>query len=268
MITSSANQTIKAIRKLADRKERQQSGTFFIEGLRIVGEAVQKNWDVDTLVVAPELLTSLFGQQLVGETSASGTPVLEVSADVFKSLSNKDGPQGIAAVVGQRWGKLEDVHVKPGDTWIALDSIQDPGNLGTILRTSDSAGCQGLILLDQATDPYDPATVRASMGSLFSQPLIKTSLAAFASWKRNQEVFVAGTSDKARQDYHSYQYPAGLVLLMGSERLGLQEPHFALCDTVVSIPMRGEADSLNLAVATALVVYEILNQRRDRASIR
>jgi len=264
MITSTANPIIKFIRKLADRKERQQTGMFFVEGLRIVGEAVKKGWEVETLVVSPELLTSLFGQQLVADVTAQRGRVEEVSADVFRSLSLKDGPQGISAVVRQRWSNLDDVHIKSGDTWIALDSIQDPGNLGTILRTSDSAGCRGVILLDQSTDPFDPGTVRASMGAVFSQPLIKTSLPAFANWKRREGVSVIGTSDKAKLDYHRFEYPDGLVVLMGSERQGLQEQHLALCSGVVSIPMQGESDSLNLAVATALVVYEILNKRRDR----
>lgn len=268
MITSSANPTIKSMRKLVERKERQLTGSFFVEGLRIVGEAIQKKWEIENLIFAPELLTSLFGQQLVTDAAASGAPVLEVSEDVFRTLSSKDGPQGIAAVVHQRWSKLDDVHVFPGDTWIALDSIQDTGNLGTILRTSDSAGCKGLILLDQSTDPYDPAAVRASMGAIFSQPLIKTSLAAFSAWKKLESVPVVGTSDKAQQDYHNFTYPGGLVLLMGSERQGLQEAHYAVCDEVVSIPMRGESDSLNLAVATALVVYEIYNQRRDWAKMK
>ncbi len=265
MITSTANPTIKFIRKLADRKERQQSGLFFVEGLRIVGEAVQKGWKIETLVVAPELLISLFGQQLVADVATRQGRIEEVSADVFRSLSLKDGPQGIAAVIHQRWGNLDEVHLNSGDTWIALDSVQDPGNLGTILRTSDSAGCRGVILLDQSTDPFDPGTVRASMGAVFSQPLIKTSLPAFASWKKRENAAVIGTSDKGKQDYHRFDYPDRLVVLMGSERQGLQEQHLALCSEVVSIPMQGESDSLNLAVATALVVYEIVNQRRDRA---
>ncbi|MRR29170.1 RNA methyltransferase, partial [bacterium] len=255
---------IKFIRKLADRKERQQSGLFFVEGLRIVGEAVQKNWEIETLVVAPELLISLFGQQLVADVATRQVRVEEVSADVFRSLSLKDGPQGIAAVIHQRWTSLDDVHLNPGDTWIALDSVQDPGNLGTILRTSDSAGCRGVILLDQSTDPFDPGTVRASMGAVFSQPMIKTSLPAFASWKKRESAAVIGTSDKGKQDYHRFNYPDKLVVLMGSERQGLQEQHLALCSEVVSIPMQGASDSLNLSVATALVVYEVVNQRRDR----
>lgn len=265
MITSTSNPAIKSIRKLADRKDRRQTGLFFVEGLRNVGEAVQQGWDLETLVVSPELLVSLFGQQLVDQAVSAGSTVLEVSADVFAYLSAKEGPQGIAAVGRQRWTQLVDVQLAPGDTWIALDSIQDPGNLGTILRTCDATGCRGVILLDQSTDPYDPGAIRASMGAIFNTPVVKTTYTDFARWKRDQLVPVIGTSDKAPLDYHAYKYPPAHVVLMGSERQGLQEHHTAICDAVVSIPMAGTSDSLNLAAATAVVLYEIYNQRRDKA---
>jgi TrmH family RNA methyltransferase len=124
-------------------------------------------------------------------------------------------------------------------------------------------GGQGVILLDQSTDPYDPTAVRGSMGALFTQSLVRATLAEFADWKREKSVPVIGTSDKARMDYHFYRYPDKLVLLMGSERQGLGEPQLALCDEVVSIPMLGKSDSLNLAIATSVVLYEILNQKRE-----
>lgn len=265
MITSTSNQTIKSIRKLTDRKERRQTGLFFVEGLRNVGEAVQKGWNLDTLIVSPELLVSLFGKQLIDQAAAAGCTITEVSEGVFRHLSSKEGPQGIAAVGRQQWTELDRIQLLPGDTWIALDSVQDPGNLGTILRTSDAAGCKGVILLDQSTDPYDPGAIRASMGAIFSQPVVKTNYTDFTRWKRYLQVPVIGTSDKASQDFHRFEYPPAVVVLMGSEKMGLQDHHVAICDALVSIPMQGSSDSLNLAVATALVVYEIFNQRRDNA---
>jgi TrmH family RNA methyltransferase len=266
-ITSSANEHIKALRKLHDRKARQESGLFLIEGLRIVAEAVEAGAPLDTLVVSFELLKSDFGQKLIAEIATRGVPLLEVSADVFKRFSVKEGPQGIAAVVRQQWTSLESIRVQAGTaessgTWVALDSVADPGNLGTIMRTHDAIGGKGVILLDQSTDPYDPSAVRGSMGALFTQALVRASLAEFADWKQQYGTAVVGTSDKAQVDYHAFRYPAALVLLMGSERQGLQPAHLALCDEVVSIPMTGKSDSLNLAVATAVVLYEIYNQRR------
>jgi TrmH family RNA methyltransferase len=264
MITSPANERIKWLRKLHERKARQESGLFYIEGLRIVTEAIQQGAVIETLVVAYELLRSEFGQQLVAEQRSAGRPVLEVSGEVFQRIALKDGPQGLAAVVRQQWVELADVQVGAGHNWVALDAVADPGNLGTILRTHDAVGGRGVILLDQSTDPYDPSAARASMGALFTQRLVKASFAEFAAWKRQTGAALVGTSGAAEHDYHEYRYPDGLVVLMGSERQGLQPHHLALCDGVVSIPMRGESDSLNLAVATAVVLYEILNQRRDK----
>ncbi len=268
MITSPSNPTIKQIRKLRDRKERHQSGLFFVEGLRIVGEALASNWHIEILIYSPSLLNSLFGLELIEKFQSNGGKVLPVSEEVFFSLSSKEGPQGIAAVIHQHWAELEDITPKQGEIWVALDSVADPGNLGTILRTNDAAGVQGVILLDQCTDPYDPASIRASMGAIFNQVLIKATFQEFAFWKRMYSIPVIGTSDKAHQDYHFYDYPNQMVLLMGSERHGLQEKHFAICDEIVAIPMQGKSDSLNLAVAAALCVYEIFNQRRKIAGKR
>jgi TrmH family RNA methyltransferase len=163
--------------------------------------------------------------------------------------------------------KLDELDPDPGDLMIALDSVADPGNLGTIMRTLDGVGGKGLILLDQSTDPYDPAAMRASMGTLFSLHFVKTDLEQFSTWKHEKEIKVVGTSDKARVDYYGYPYPDPMVLLMGSERQGLTDSHYAICDEVVAIPMAGSADSLNLAVATALVMYEIFNHRRKMKEV-
>ena len=266
MITSHANEQVRRLRRLQERKERAASGLFYLEGLRIVGEAIETGAAVEELVTAPDLLRSEYGQKLVTAHRAAGGQVLEVSAEVFERLASKDGPQGIAAVVRQRWERLEDVALKPGRPWVALDSVADPGNLGTILRTNDGAGGEGVILLDQSTDPYDPGAVRASMGAVFAQKLVRASFAEFAAWKRERGAWLVGTSGAAAQDFHAARYPESLVALMGSERQGLGPEALALCDLVVSIPMLGKSDSLNLAAATAVILYELLNQRREKRS--
>ncbi|NPV85975.1 MAG: RNA methyltransferase [Anaerolineae bacterium] len=263
-VTSLSNDRVKNIRKLRERKERQATGLFFVEGLRIVGEAVQQGAHVELLIVAPDLLRSDFGHQLVAEQCRLGVEVLEVSKPVFESLALKEGPQGIAAVVRQRWKMLNSLSLGEGDLWVALDSIQDPGNLGTVMRTLDSVGGKGIILLDNTTDPYDPTALRASMGAVFSLDLVRSSFDDFASWKTKNHLTLVGTSGSAHMDYHYFGYPPCLILLMGSERQGLQTHHLRLCDAVVRIPMVGRSDSLNLAVSTAVVLYEIFNQRRER----
>jgi TrmH family RNA methyltransferase len=262
ILTSTSNPQIKAIRKLRERKERQQTGLYFIEGLRIVTEAVQQAAPIQTLIVAPELLTSSLARDLLAEAAQHGTPILEVSEAVFASLSQKEGPQGLAAVLRQQYQPLNNIHPLPGQSWVILDSVQDPGNLGTILRTHDAVGGTGVILLDQSTDAYDPTAMRASMGALFSQCLARASLNEFQDWLQTQHLPVIGTSDKASINYHGFAYPDPLLLLMGSERQGLQPEALRLCQAVVRIPMQGRSDSLNLAVATALVLYEAYHQRR------
>jgi RNA methyltransferase, TrmH family len=263
--TSPSNPKIKWIRKLRDRKERESSGLFYIEGLRIVAEAVQLQASFEFLIVAPELLTSPFGRNLLQERFIAAIPVLEVSTETFKNFALKDGPQGIAAVLRQSWLPLDRVELKTGQSWVALDAVQDPGNLGTILRTHDSVGGLGVILLDHATDPYDPTSVRASMGALFSQKLVKTDFNTFSRWKKEHCYSLIGTSGAAKHDYHTFIYPDPCILLMGSEREGLKDHHLQLCDNIIKIPLVGRSDSLNLAIATAVVLYEVYNQKRDRS---
>jgi TrmH family RNA methyltransferase len=264
MITSSANLRIKQIRKLRDHKERLQTGMFYAEGLRIVIEAFAQEAAVQTLLYSPELLTSEVGKKLIEDQRGGGVETLEVSADVFKTLALKEDPQGIAAVVGQSWTGLGQIRLKKDRVWVALDSIADPGNLGTILRTNDAVGGEGVILLENSTDPYDPTCIRASMGAIFSQTLVRTRFEDFAAWKRASNWALIGTSGAADLDYHHISYPRELVLFMGSERKGLPEEALALCDQIVRIPMAGQSDSLNLAVATGIMLYEIYNLQRDQ----
>jgi TrmH family RNA methyltransferase len=262
MITSHSNQAIKTIRSLKDKKTRSASGLFLIEGLRIVGAALDRGVRVQTLIYSPELLVSDFGKTLIFEQLNKGMDLLEVSEDVFKSISNKEGPQGLAAVVRQEWTDLSALNLKRGDLWVALDSVADPGNLGTILRTLDAVGGKGVILLDNSTDPYDSTAIRASMGALFSCQFVKTSFEEFSTWVIQERIHVIGTSDKGAVDYQEIKYPNPLILLMGSERQGLSQPAMDLCEAMVKVPMVGSSDSLNLAVATGVVLYEIFNQKR------
>jgi TrmH family RNA methyltransferase len=189
--------------------------------------------------------------------------MVEVTADVFQSLAAKEHAQGLGIVVRQRWLDLAHIRPGPGQCWVALDTVQYPGNLGTILRTCDAVGGAGVILLGNTTDPYDPAGVRASMGAIFSQHLARASFAEFAAWCRSHDLLVVGTSPAATLDYQGVGYQPPLVLLMGSEPRGLSREQQALCDVVVNIPMVGHSDSLNLAVATGLMLYEFFNQQRE-----
>ncbi|HZT43129.1 MAG TPA: RNA methyltransferase [Chthonomonadaceae bacterium] len=262
VISSRSNAGIKAIRSLHDRKERERTGTFFIEGLRLVAEAVQLQAAIETLVVVPEMLKSPFGQEIIRTQRQRGTSCLKVTPEVFASLSDKEGKHGIGAVIRQRWDSLAAVRPKEGLCWIALDTVQYPGNLGTILRVSDAVGGAGILLIGHTADPYDPTAVRASTGAVLSQQLVRTHLEDFARWKHRRQITVIGASPAAPLDYREIAYPSPLALFMGSEGRGLSTQEQALCDQMVRIPMVGRSDSLNLAVATSLLLYEVFHQRR------
>ena len=263
IITSFTNSKVKFIRKLDQKKYRQETGLCFIEGLRIVGEAVQTGAVIESLVIAPELLLSDFGQSLLDHPGTEQIERIEVSAEIFEKIAHKEGPQGIGAVIHQNWQSLTSIHINQEDLWIALDAVADPGNLGTIMRTAEAVGCRGIILIGHTTDPYDPAAIKASMGAVFSLDLAQTEWNAFQNWHLSNKLTLIGTSDSAACDYQSIKYPRPLVLLMGSERHGLSQEMINACTHNVSIPMKGRTDSLNLAVATAVVLYEIYNQTRD-----
>jgi len=259
IITSLANPTIKALRALKQRKARDEQGRYLIEGIRPVAEAIQCGAPLEMLIVAPDLLSSAFAHDVITTYAAEGGKILTVSAAVFTSLTEKEHPQGLAAVGLIRYTPLSEL---PSATvgWVALVEVADPGNLGTVLRTADGAGFSGVILVGTTTDPFDPAAVRASMGALFSQPIVRTDWRDLLAWCRQRQITLVGSSDRGACDYRTSPYSRPLVLVLGSERHGLSDEQLADCDLVVRIPMRGRSDSLNLAVAAGILMYEITRQ--------
>jgi RNA methyltransferase, TrmH family len=254
---------VRQIRQLRSRQERDRTGTYYIEGVRIVGQALQAGVAIERCVIAPQLLTSPYGLGIVDQLRAGGIPILELSPTEFSGISFKENLQGIGAVVRPRLETLDDVRLAGVHSWVALDHVGNPGNLGAILRTCDAVGCAGIIMLGDTTDPFHPSALRASMGAIFSQRLVRASFEQFVEWKREHSYPVVGTSGTAEQEYREARYPAPLILLMGSERLGLTAEQQSACDMLVSIPMIGTSDSLNLGVATSIVLYEIFYQHRQ-----
>jgi TrmH family RNA methyltransferase len=170
----------------------------------------------------------------------------------------------LGAVVRQRWITLSEVRGDEGLCWVALDRIADPGNLGSILRTCEAVGAAGAILLGDTTDPYDPTSVRGSMGAICSMRLVRAEAEGFASWVRERAINLVGTSDRAATSYREATYDRPLVVLSGSEREGLPGSLLEVCKETVSIPMVGRADSLNVSVATGVVLYEAFARRSER----
>lgn len=261
LISSSSNPLIKRIRALSERKHRRREGVFFVEGLQPVWQAVEAGATIETFVVAPELLLSEPAQQMIAEQETQGVRVARVTRAIFTSLSEREGPTGLAAIVRAQTVKLEDLSVQPGAPLVVLHEVGNPGNLGTIIRTADAAGAGGIILLGDTTDPFAPAAVKASMGSLFAVPIAHLAdPEQFFSWATAQGVAIVTTSARATTTHWSANYPRPLALLLGSEGTGLPAELLARGDLQVKIPMSGTARSLNLAVATGILLYEVRRQ--------
>jgi RNA methyltransferase, TrmH family len=184
--------------------------------------------------------------------------VLEVSEKILTAITRRDNPQAVVGVFAQRLTALGDVRPGNDDVWVALDRVRDPGNLGTVIRTVDAVGAKGVILVGETTDPFSLETVRATMGSIFAVPVAKASPEAFLAWRKGFPGLVAGTHLKGAVDYRSVEYSGRpVLLLMGNEQQGLPEDLAASCDRLLKIPQAGRADSLNLAVATGVMLYEV-----------
>ena len=258
-IDSPANPLVKEIRKLRQRKYRLLENAFFVEGLRIVCEALRTGQEMRHVLVCPELLNSDYGRNLVEKAAVTGISVIETSADVFLSLAEKEHPQGIAAVIAARTADLDVLRENPG-VWVGLVDVQDPGNLGSILRSADASGARGVLLLGQTTDPWHPTAARASTGALFTQIIVQADLDELAAYLQGHPMHLIGTLSQDAHSFREYNYPREMILLLGSEQKGLPEEYAALCDGLVHIPMKGSVDSLNLAGAASIILFEIIHQ--------
>ena len=251
VITSLTNPVVKAARALHLRKEREETGLFLVEGLKSVTEAVQ-------LGRTPKLL--LYGeaaesQLLLREAAAVAAETALVSEGVLGKISRRDNPQAVLGVFEQAFTSLGDLDPSAARCFVALEAVRDPGNLGTIIRTADAAGCGAVILVGTCCDPYSVEAVRATMGSIFAVPLVRASREEFISWANVWLGTVVGTHLEAATDFREADYAAPTLLVMGNEQAGLTDEVAAACGVTVKIPMRGRADSLNLAVATGVMIY-------------
>ena len=258
LISSHRNPLVKRIRKLQSKKYRQLEGVYFIEGIYVVLTAFEQRAPLETIVYAPDLLTSDVAMRAVEEQRAAEIDVVAVTADVFQSLSGRENAVGLGAVVRSRIETIEQFGVSGDDVFVAVEDISDPGNLGTVIRTVDGAGAAGVILLGQSVDPFHPTAVKASMGAIFSVPLAETeSVEELWSWARERGVQTIATSAHAAQSFWEAPYRFPALLLLGSEGAGLAEDVQRNADLAVSIPMYGASSSLNLAVAAGLMLYEL-----------
>jgi TrmH family RNA methyltransferase len=253
-----AKSTLDEIRRLrADRAHRDGRATFFVEGVRNVVQAIENRFRIETLIYSEKLLIVPIARKLVRAHRRSGTPTLSVSPETFRQISTTHHASGVGAIVAQRWSQLHGTSPRAGLCWVVLEEVRSEGNLGSLIRTSEAIGGAGFILVGARIDPFDPAVVRASMGALFRQTFIRTNNSSLRNWLRRHHCHVIGASPDGSADLHHFDYPRPTILVLGEERRGLTPFLRDLCSDLVRIPMVGAADSLNLAVAGSLFLYEV-----------
>jgi RNA methyltransferase, TrmH family len=258
VISSAANPLVKRVRALGDRKHRQREGAFVVQGIQPVWQAVEARADVEVLLVAPDLLRHRGALDMVDAQATAGVRVAQLTGELFGRISDRDTPTGLAAIVRGAPAALGAIAV-PGDAvFVALHTVGNPGNVGTIIRTASAAGAAGVILIGASADPYDPAAVKASMGALFTVPVATAeSDQDFLAWAGTRGVTVAATSARASVSCWEATWRLPLALLLGSEGTGLPGDLLGAADLSVAIPMTGTAESLNLAVAAGVLLYEV-----------
>ena len=254
-VTSLTNPTVKAVRALHLRKEREETGLFVAEGLKIVTDAVELGHAPRILMYGQDAQSHPLLRRAIEATGAAHGEVLEVTHDILAKVSRRDNPQAVVGVFAQVFTPLADLKPEAAPCFVALHRVRDPGNLGTIVRTANAAGCGAVILVGECCDPFSVEAVRATMGSIFAVPIVRATEAEFAEWRSSWPGSVVGTLLTAEVDHRQATYAKPALVLMGNEQQGLTPDMAALCDVNVKIPMRGRADSLNLSVATGIMIY-------------
>jgi TrmH family RNA methyltransferase len=260
-ITAYSNPLIKRVRNLREKRHRREERLFIAEGLRIVAEAAEAGRHPRWIFYAAEMRDHALVRRLGAAAEAAGGEAIETNADILHKLSGKDNPQTVLGVYDEFDTALASIDRGSADIWIVAQSLRDPGNLGTILRTGDAVGAGGLILIDDCVDPFSIEAVRASMGALFTQAIARAPWEAFLPWLRSGPGSLVALSLRTDIDYRTPAYPAPTFLLVGNEARGLPADYEEACDLRVKLPMRGKADSLNAAVATAVMAYQVLGRR-------
>jgi TrmH family RNA methyltransferase len=256
-VTAFSNATVKLLRSLRDKKARKAEGLFLAEGLRILTEARDSGRLPEIVAFSPEGAKHPLAAEIIAAAEAAGGDAVETTPDILSKMSGKDNPQMLLGAYRQPETSLACIDRSQAPLWIVAQALRDPGNIGTILRTGDAVGAGGLILVDDCADPYSVEAVRASMGAIFTQQVATCRWPEFVEWLRGGAGQLVGTSLKATLDYLEAEYRKPCFLLIGNEQQGLPADYEAECDLVVKIPMAGRADSLNAAMATAVMAFAV-----------
>lgn len=256
LITSAANPLIKRVRSLTGERRRERS--FYCEGVQPVWRAVQAHADIEIVLLAPALVAGSPAAQLAEDVMRARIPTARLSSSLFSRISERDGPTGVAAVVREPQCRLDDLAISPQSVVVVLDRVSNPGNLGSIIRTVDAAGASALILTGPTADPFSLASVKASMGSIFSVPIVRArSSDGFFQWAKRERLTVVTTSAHASKSLFAAAIPRPLAVVFGSEGSGLSPELLARGEHQLTIPMVGTASSLNLSVSVGVVLFQL-----------
>ncbi|MDG5749894.1 RNA methyltransferase [Qipengyuania sp. XHP0211] len=264
LITGFSNPTVKALRALREKKHRKAAGKFLAEGLRLLTDARECGHLPEVLVLATGRDPHPLLAELEAAVAAAGGEVIETSPDILSKITGKDNPQAVAGVFAEFDTTLASLNRSRADIWLVAQALRDPGNLGTMLRTGDAIGAGGLILIDDCADPFSVEAVRASMGAVFTQAIARAEWSEFESWLRDGTGQLVAASLREAQPYRGAPYAAPCFVMVGNESRGLPEEYEMACDLRVTMPMKGRADSLNAAVAAAVLGYEVLAGLKQR----
>lgn len=260
LIESPQNRHIKRLRSLSTRKGRRAHAQFLIEGVRALEEALGGTLEVVTVAICPELLAGERACELANELRGRGMPVLECTERAFRAFSQVQAPEGIAAAVAIPATKLDDL--PESDLLVAAVEVRDPGNLGALVRTADAAGAGAFVAAGHCADSYDPKVVRATAGSIFHLPLVvDVSADDLLSWAAARGVHTVAAGLEDALPHTAIRYPLRTLVLVGNEANGLPAEIAARADVRARIVMPGRAESLNVAVAAGILLWEILRQR-------
>jgi len=257
-ITGFSNPTVKALRALREKKHRKAAGRFLAEGLRLLTDARECGHVPEVLVLADRREPHPLLAALEASVAGAGGEIIETTPDILAKITGKDNPQAVAGVFAEFGTALEAIERETAEIWLVAQALRDPGNLGTMLRTGDAIGAGGLILIDDCADPFSVEAVRASMGAIFTQRIAQARWDEFEPWLRGAPAQLVAASLRDAQPYRGAPYAAPCFVMVGNESRGLPEPYEMACDLRVTMPMKGRADSLNAAVAAAVLGYEVL----------
>ena len=257
-ITGFSNPTVKLLRSLREKKHRQREGLFLAEGLRLLTDARESGRLPEMVVMADMRGEHPLLEALVADVDEAGGEIIETSPEILSKITGKDNPQAVLGVFAEFDTSLAAIDRHAAPIWLVAQALRDPGNLGTMLRTGDASGAGGLILIDDCADPFSAEAVRASMGAVFTQAIAQAPWSEFIGWLREGQGQLVAASLRDAVPYRGAPYEAPCFILVGNESRGLPEDYEAACDLRVTLPMRGRADSLNAAIAGAVLAYEVL----------